>query len=65
MHAKNFFVNNGTHWKTIEHVREHLPQFNRVAPLALVVKAVHAINLGTLVVASQQKKVFRVLNLIA
>lgn len=65
MHTQNFLVNYCANWETIEHVRENLPEFNRVSPLAFVVKAVHTINLCTLVITSQQKKVLWVLNLIA
>ena len=64
MHAENLIINQGCDWQAIETVRESLPQFYVVPPLAFVIKSVDPINRGAFMVPSQQEKVFRVLNLV-
>ena len=53
------------HRQAVETVSECLPELDVVAPLALVVETVYAVDAGTLVIPSQQEKVFRVLNLVS
>ena len=50
--------------EAVEAVGEGLPQLDRVAPLALVVEAVDAVDRRALVVATQQEEVLRVLDLV-
>ena len=64
MHADDLVVNDGRTGQTIEGVAELLPHLDRIATTAFVVKAVNAINAGAFVVASEQEKVFRVLDLV-
>mmetsp|Transcript_15428 Transcript_15428/g.48182 ORF Transcript_15428/g.48182 Transcript_15428/m.48182 type:complete len:233 (+) Transcript_15428:607-1305(+) len=64
VHAQNLLVDPGSDGKAVEQIGKGSPQLNVVPALALVVKAVDAINGGTLVVATQQKEVLRVLNLV-
>lgn len=65
VHAENFVVNEGCDWQAIEHVAEDSPEPDGVATFALVIKAVDSVDLGALVVATQQKEVFGVLDLVA
>jgi hypothetical protein len=64
VHAENLVVDDGGDGEAIEAVREHFPQLDGVAALALVVEAVDAIDAGALVVAAQQEEVLRVLYLV-
>ena len=64
MHGKDLFINDGGDGETVEAVRKGLPKFNIVAPFAFIVEAVDAINAGTLVVPTEDEKVFRVLYLV-
>ena len=64
MHRKDLLVNDGRNRKAVEAVRERLPQLNVVPALALVVKAVDAVDRGTFVVSSQDEEVFRILDLV-
>ena len=50
--------------KQLKQSCEGLPQLDRVAPLALVVEAVDAVDRRALVVAAQQEEVLRVLDLV-
>jgi len=65
MHAQNFFVYQSADWQAIKDIREDLPEFDRVSAFALVVETVYSVDLSTLVIASKEKEVFRVLYLIA
>jgi hypothetical protein len=61
VHAEDFVIHDGCHREAVEAVSESLPQLNIIPTLAFVIKAVDAIDTGTLVVASQQEEVLRVL----
>ncbi len=58
MHAKNFVVNKSSDGHAVENILEFFPKSNAVSILALVVKSVNSVNLATLVISSQQEKVF-------
>ena len=62
--AQNFVVDNGRAWQTIEDVREGLPELDRVSSLALVIESVNPVDRGTLVIAANAEKVFRILDLV-
>jgi len=62
--AENLFIDYGRHGQTVEAVSECLPELYVVAALALVVEAIYPVDGGALVVASQQKEVFWVLDLV-
>lgn len=57
------FINERSHWQTVEALCEGFPQPHVVPPFALIIEAIYPIDGRTLVVASQQEEVFRVLNL--
>ena len=44
MTTENLFINNGAYRKTIEAIRERLPQLDVVAALTLVVETINPIN---------------------
>ena len=64
MHAEDLFINNSSDRKAVEAICEGLPELDVVATLALVIEAVDSVDGGTLVVASQEEEVLRVLNLV-
>ena len=65
VHAEDLLVDQRSHGQAIKDVAKDTPESDGVASLALIVEAVDAIDLGTLVIASQQKEVLRVLDLVA
>lgn len=65
VHAENFLVDESGDGQTVEHVTEDTPKSNRVSTFALVIEAVNTIDLGTLVIATEQKEVLWVLNFVA
>ena len=64
MHGKDFLINNGSDGKTVEAVRERLPQLDVVAPLAFIIESINAIDGGTFVVATKNEEVLWVLDLV-
>lgn len=65
MHAKDLLVNDGGYGETIEAICERLPQLDIVATLAFIVEPVDPVDGGALMVAAEDKKVLRVLDLIS
>ena len=64
VHAEDFVVDQSGDRHAVEYILELLPHADRVATLALVVKAVNSINRGTLVVAPEDEEVFGVFNFV-
>jgi hypothetical protein len=64
VHAQNLIVYQRGDRQTIKAVCKNFPQLDCVSSLALIVEAVNAINASTLVIASQQEKVFGILYLV-
>jgi hypothetical protein len=64
MQAKDLLVYDGGDGEAVEAISEGLPQFDVVATFALVVESVDTVDGGTLVVASQDEKVFRVFDFV-
>ena len=65
MHAEDLFVDECSDGKAVEHIGEDFPKSDGVSSLALVVKSINSIDLGTFVVSSQQEEVLRVFHLVA
>ena len=65
MHAENFLVDQSSNGQAIENVAENAPESDGVAAFAFVVEAVDAIDLGALMVTSQEEEVLWVLDLVA
>ena len=61
MHTQDLFIDKCAHWQAVKRVREYFPEFNRVPTLALVIKPVNTVYLGTFVVPSEHEEVLRVL----
>ena len=64
MHCEDLFIDNGRNWQAVEAVRECLPQFDVVPPLAFVVESVYAINRSAFVIATQDEEIFRIFYLV-
>jgi hypothetical protein len=64
MHGENLLVDDGGDGQAVEAVRKSLPQLDVVAPLALVVEPVDAVDRRALVVAAQHEEVLRVLDFV-
>lgn len=62
--AKDLLVNDRGDRQAIEAIREGLPELDVVSPLALVVKTVYPVYAGALVIAAQQEKILRILDLV-
>jgi hypothetical protein len=64
VHAQNFLVDDCAHGQTVKDVWEYFPEFDRVSSFTFIVKAINTVDLSTLVVAAEEEKVFRELDLI-
>ena len=64
MHGENFLVNDRCNGQTVEAVGKGLPKLDVIPSLALIIKAVDAVDRSTFVIASQDKEIFRVLDLV-
>ena len=64
MHTDNFIINDGTAGQTIECIAELLPHFDGKSSTTFIVKAIDSINAGAFVIASEQKEIFRIFNLV-
>ena len=65
MHAENLLIDESSDWKSVEDITENLPESDGVPPLALIVETVDTVDLGTLVVASEEEEVLWILDLVA
>ena len=65
MHTNNLFVNDGSDGQTVEAIRKSLPEFDVVTTLAFIVKSIDTVDARTFMVATEDEKVFRVLDLIS
>ena len=64
MHGKDFLINDGRYRQAIEAIGKRLPKLDVIPSLAFIVEAVDPVNRRAFVVATQHKKVFRILDLI-
>ena len=64
VHAENLLINDRAHWKAVEAVGESLPELDVVAPLALIVEAIDAVDRSALMIAAKKEEVLRVLDLV-
>ena len=62
MHTQNSIIYYGGNRKDVEYIAEFPPYSDIVPPFALVIKTIGSINRTTLVISSQEIKLFRVLN---
>lgn len=59
----DLLVDECCNWQAVEAIREDLPQPDVISPFALVIEAIYAVDRRALVVPTQQKEVFWVLDL--
>lgn len=64
MHCEDLLINYCGNGQAVKAVRECLPQLDVISPLTLVVEAVDTIDRSTLVIAPQDKEIFRVFDLV-
>lgn len=64
VHTNDFIVDNSGAGQTIKSVAKLLPHFHRKAATTLIVESVNAIDAGALVIASEQKEILRILDLV-
>ena len=64
MHGEYLLVDDCCNRQTIEAIGECLPQLDVVPPLALIVEAVYAVDRCALVVPTQNKEIFWILDLV-
>lgn len=64
MHAEDLVVNQGGNGHAVEDVLELFPNADAVSSLALVVEAIHSVDLTALVISSQQEEVLLILYLV-
>jgi len=65
VHTNNLVVNDGCAGEAVEGVAELLPHLDREAATAFIVKAINAVNAGTLVVSTQEKKILGILDFVS
>ena len=65
MHAEDLLVDESSNGQTIEDITENSPESDWVSTFALIIEAIDTVDLSTFVVAAQQEKVLRVLDLVA
>lgn len=61
MHAQHLPINQRCNWEAVEAVTKDLPEAHIESALTLIIEAVDTVNLGILVVPTQQKDLVRVL----
>lgn len=64
VHAKDLLIDEGGNREAVEAIGEELPKAHTEAALALVIKAIDAVDGGALVVSPQQEEVVRELDLV-
>ena len=65
MHAEDFIIDTGSYGEAIETLSKSFPKFDTVPSFALIIETVDLINRSTLMVASKQEEIFRVLDFIS
>lgn len=64
MHANDFVINDSTTWEAVEGIAKLFPHFYRETAATFIIKSVDTVDTGTLVITSQEEKVFWVLDLV-
>ena len=65
MHTEDLACHDGSYGQAIEGVNKRLPDFDIASPFAFIVESINPCNIGTLMIAAEDEKVFRELELIA
>ena len=64
MHCEDFLIYDCSNRQAVEAVGKSLPQLDVVPTLAFVIEAVDTVDGSTFMVAAQDEKVFRILDLV-
>lgn len=64
MHGENFLIDDRSDWEAVEAVSKSLPELDVVSSLALIVEAIDTVYRCTLVVASKDKEILWILDLV-
>lgn len=64
MDAEDLVIDNSSDREAVEALNELLPEFQRVATLALIVESINTIDGAAFVVSSEQEEVLRILDLV-
>lgn len=64
MHGEDFLINDRSNWEAVEAVSKSLPELDVVSSLALIVEAIDTVYRCTLVVASKDKEILWILDLV-
>jgi len=64
VHGEDFLVNDCCNGQAVEAIGEGLPKLDVVSTLALIIKAIDAVDGSTLMVTSEDEKVFGVFDLV-
>lgn len=64
MHGEDLLIDNGGNRQTVEAIGECLPELDVVPPLAFIIEAIDSVNRGALVVSTENKEVFGILDLV-
>jgi len=65
MHAEDLVIDECSHRKAVEALCENFPKFDVVPSFAFIVETVDSVDCCTFVIASQQKEVLGVLDLVS
>jgi len=64
MATEDLLVDNSGDRQTVEAIRERLPELDVVPTLAFIVETVYPVYAGTLVIATQEKEILRIFDLV-
>lgn len=65
MHTANLIINDGTAREAVEGVAELFPQLNRKSTTTFIIKSINAVDSGTLMVSTENKKILWVLDFVS
>ena len=64
MHGEDLLIDDSCDWKTVEAVREGLPQLDVVPSFAFIIEAVDSVDGGTLMISTKDEEVLWILDLV-
>lgn len=65
MHTNDLIINDCCTRQTVECIAELLPYLDIIATTAFIVETINAVDAGTFVVPSENKKIFGIFNLVS
>ena len=64
VHGEDLLIDDGGNGQAVEAVGESLPKLDVIPPFALIVEAIQTVDTRALMVATQNEKVLRILDLV-